>query len=83
MTSISIAEAIDNFYELTEKVNNHSAPLLIINDKGQNCYLVGEKDLNTILETMHLNSIDGLVKSIFKEAKRPRSEATPAKDLDW
>ena len=83
MASISITEARDNLYKLAEKVNQDSTPLLITNKNGSNCYLIGEEDFNAILETMYLNSIDGLVESILRESKAPRSEATPAKDLDW
>ncbi len=83
MASISITEARDNLYKLAEKVNKDSMPLLITNKNGKNCYLIGEEDFNAILETMYLNSIDGLVESILKESKAPRSELTPADDLDW
>ena len=76
MHTISITEARANLYKLIEEVNKTSSPLLITNKNGKNCYLIGEEDFNAILETLYLNSIDGLVDSIIREGKTPYSEAT-------
>ena len=83
MATISVTEARSNLYKICEEVNNSSSPMLITNKNGKNCYLVGEEDFNAILETMYLNSIDGLAESLIKESKTPYSEATNADDLDW
>ena len=83
MPTISVTEARSNLYKLLEEVNISSVPLLITNKNGKNGYLIGEEDFNAILETLHLNSVEGLVESILKEAKTPYSEAVPADDLDW
>ena len=83
MPTISIAEAKSNLYKLLEEVNNSSTPLLIKNKNGKNGYLIGEDAFNAILETMHLNSIDGLAESIIKEGKTPYEQAVDADKLDW
>ena len=83
MSTISITDARSNLYKICEEVNNDSSPLLITNKNGKNCYLIGEDDFNAILETVFLNSVEGLAESIINEGKTPYSEATNADDLDW
>ena len=83
MSTISITDARSNLYKICEEVNNDSSPLLITNKNGKNCYLIGEDDFNAILETVFLNSVEGLAESIVNEGKTPYSEATNADDLDW
>ena len=83
MPTISVTEARSNLYKLLEEVNNSSSPLLITNKNGKNCYLIGEEDFNAILETMYLNSQEGLADLIISEGKTPYSEAVSSDDLDW
>ena len=83
MSTISITDARSNLYKICEEVNNDSSPLLITNKNGKNCYLIGEDDFNAILETVFLNSVEGLAESIINEGKTPYGEATNADDLDW
>ena len=83
MATISVTEARSNLYKLLEEVNDSSTPLLITNKNGRSGYLIGEDDFNAMLETMYLNSVEGLVESILKESKTPYSEAKDADDLEW
>ena len=83
MATISATEARSNLYKLIEEVNNSSTPILITNKNGKNSYLIGEDDLNALLETNYLNSIEGLAESIIKEGKTSYKDATNADDLDW
>lgn len=83
MPTISMTEARSNLYKLAEEVNESSTPMLITNKNGKNCYLVGEEDFNAILETMYLNSIEGLADLILKEGETPYKNATPVDDVDW
>ena len=83
MATISVTEARSNLYKIFEEVNKSSCPLLVTNKNGKNCYLIGEEDFNAILETLYLNSVEGLVESIIKEGKTPYKDATNADDLDW
>ena len=83
MPTISVTEARSNLYKLLEEVNESSSPLLITNKNGKNCYLIGEEDFNAILETMYLNSVDGLADLIIKEGKTPYDEAVSPDDLEW
>ncbi len=81
MHTINVTEARANLYKLIEEVNKTSSPLLITNKNGKNCYLIGEEDFNAILETLYLNSIDGLADSIIREGKTPYKNATNIDDL--
>ena len=83
MPTISITDARSNLYKLAEEVNESSSPVLITNKNGKNCYLIGEEDFNAILETIYLNSIDGLADLIIKEGKTSSKDATPVEDVDW
>ena len=83
MPTISVTQARSDLYNLLEEVNESSTPLLITNKNGHNCYLIGEEDLNAILETLHINSIEGLAESIIKEGKTSYEDATNADDLEW
>ena len=83
MPTISMTEARSNLYKLAEEVNLSSSPVLITNKNGKNCYLIGEDDFNAILETMYLNSIEGLADLIISEGKKSYKEATPIEDVDW
>lgn len=83
MPTISMTEARSNLYKLAEEVNESSTPLLITNKNGKNCYLIGEEDFNAILETMYLNSIEGLADLIIKEGGTSYRDATPVDDVEW
>ena len=83
MATISVTEARSNLYKIMEEVNSNSSPLLITNQNGKNCYLIGEEDFNALLETIYLNSVEGLAESIIKEGKTPYKDAVNADDLEW
>ena len=83
MPTISVTEARSNLYKLLEEVNESASPILITNKNGHNGYLIGEEDFNAMLETMYLNSVDGLVESIIEEGNTPYDKATNADDVDW
>ena len=48
---------------------------LITNNKGHNAVLISEGDWKAIQETLYLNSIPGMTKSILKAAGEPRKAA--------
>lgn len=65
MTAITITQARANLYKLAEDVCASSQPVTITNNRGANCVLIGEDDWNAIQETLYLNSVPGLTKSIL------------------
>ena len=83
MQTISITEARSNLYKLAEEVNENSSPVLLTNKNGKNCYLIGEEDFNALLETMYLNSQEGLADLIIERGNAPREDFVDVDDLDW
>lgn len=65
MTAINATTARKNLYQLIQDVNANSTPVTITNSKGKNAVLLSEDDWNAMQETMYLNSIPGMVKSIL------------------
>lgn len=63
MTTINITNARKELYNLVEKVNLYNEPVLIVGKKG-NAVLVSENDWNALQETIYLDSIPNMAKSI-------------------
>ena len=61
----------------------HHDVLRIKRRNGENFIVLGEKDWNAIEETIHLNQVPGLVKSIKDSAQESLKEGTPFEELDW
>ena len=83
MPTISITEARSNLYKLAEEVNENSSPVLLTNKNGKNCYLIGEEEFNALLETMYINSQEGLADLIIERGNAPREDFVDVDDLDW
>ncbi len=50
---------------------------------GEDFILIGEKEWQAIEETIFLNQIPDLVKSIQEVEKEPIEMGTPLEELDW
>jgi PHD/YefM family antitoxin component YafN of YafNO toxin-antitoxin module len=68
--------------EVDRCINNHEA-LRVTRRNGDNFVVLGESDWQSIEETLYLNQVPGLVKSIQDAAAEPLEEGTSAEDLDW
>lgn len=68
MTSITIAKARNNLYQILADVNNNSEPIILTNSKGKNGVLISEDDWKAIQETLYLNAIPGMTESILRAA---------------
>lgn len=65
MKVINITNARKDLYNLIQKVNENSEPVLITG-KECNAVLISEGDWNSICETMRLKSIPGMEESLLK-----------------
>ena len=65
MSTINITNARKDLYNLVENVSVYHEPALIVGKKG-NAVLISEDDWNAIQETLYLDSIPGMTKSIFR-----------------
>lgn len=81
MSTINITNARKDLYKLVENVNNYSDPTLIVGKNG-NAVLISEDDYRALQETIFLNNIPEMAKSIIKGGNTPLSECTEYGE-DW
>lgn len=63
MNTISATQARAKLYRLIDQVNEDSVPVTITGQRG-NAVLIGEDDWLALQETVYLESIPGMTKSI-------------------
>jgi prevent-host-death family protein len=80
MEILSASKARSHLYRLIDQANEAHEPI-IISGKRNNAVLVGEKDWESIQETMYLISIPGMRESILQEMKEPIEESL--QELPW
>jgi prevent-host-death family protein len=80
MTTISATKARSSLYSLIDEANESHEPIQITGKRG-NAVLVSEEDWRAIQETLHLQSIPGMVESIKKAREEGISKAS--RKLDW
>lgn len=80
MTTINITNARKELYNLVENVNLYNEPTLIISKKG-NAVLVSENDWNALQETIYLNSIPNMAKSIKEGIDTPLENCIPEENI--
>jgi antitoxin YefM len=80
MTSITATQARQKLYSLIDEANESHEPIQITG-KRANAVLLSEDDWRAIQETLHLQSVPGLVDSI-QEASKEGIEGASDK-LDW
>ena len=83
MLALNISIARKNIYKLVEEINKNSSPVLLINKNGKNCYLVGEDDFNALLETIYLNSVNGLPDLIKERNKDSHKNFIDIDKFNW
>ena len=82
MSTINITNARKDLYSLVESVNLYHEPTLIVG-KRANAVLISESDWSAIQETLYLDSIPGMTKSILKGAKTSLDECVPEDMVNW
>jgi len=80
MSVVSVTEARKKLYRLLDEVSDSHEPIHI-NGKRHSAVLVSEEDWNAVCETMYLDSIPGMRKSIIKGLKTPVSKCS--KKVNW
>lgn len=70
------------FYELLKQVNDSHEPVIISGSKSENnAVIIGQKDWNSIQETLYLESTGTMDK--VREREKDNSGYTNIDDLDW
>lgn len=82
MSTINITNARKDLYHLVESVNLYHEPALIVGKKA-NAVLISEDDWSAIQETLYLDSIPGMTKSILDGAKDPLEDCVSEDMVEW
>ena len=82
MSTINITNARKDLYNLVESVNKYHEPALIVG-KRANAVLISEDDWSAIQETLYLNSIPGMTKSILDGAAESLDECISEDTVNW
>ncbi len=82
MSTINITNARKDLYNLVESVGLYHEPALIVGKKS-NAVLVSEEDWNAIQETLYLDSIPGMTKSILEGANEPLENCVSEDMVEW
>ena len=82
MSTINITNARKDLYNLVESVSLYHEPTLIVGKKA-NAVLVSEEDWSAIQETLYLDSIPGMTKSILEGAKESLDDCISEEMVEW
>jgi antitoxin YefM len=80
MTTVTASKARANLYKLIDQAEASHEPIQITG-KRSNAVLISEDDWRSIQETLYLESIPGLKKSILKAKKEGLKKAV--RKLSW
>ena len=79
----NIKDAKINLESIANFVNDKSQPYYIKNPNGNNCVVLSETDWNSIKDTIYLNSIPSLAKSIIELGREPNENFIEEDKIDW
>lgn len=82
MSTINITNARKDLYNLVEAVNKFHEPALIVG-KRANAVLISESDWSAIQETLYLDSIPGMTKSILEGVAETIEECISEDTVNW
>ena len=82
MSTINITNARKDLYNLVETVNMYHEPALIVG-KRANAVLISEDDWSAIQETLYLDSIPGMTKSILEGANETLEDCISEEMVEW
>lgn len=82
MSTINITNARKDLYNLVESVGLFHEPALIVGKKT-NAVLISEDDWSAIQETLYLNSIPGMTKSILEGANESIEDCVSEETVEW
>ncbi len=68
--------------EVDRAIREHR-PLRVTRRRGGDFVVLSAEDWNAVEETLYLNRVPGLAKSIRRAAKEPIGKGTALKDLNW
>ena len=82
MKTIPISRARENIYQIIEENVKFNEPIEITSRKGD-VVLISKEEWNSLLETLYLMSVPGLLDSIREADKVPIEEWGTLEDIGW
>lgn len=76
MTNTNITTFRKNLFEFVEQAVVYG-DVVNVSTKNGNAVVMSEEDYNSMVETLHLSSIPGMVESIKAAAQEPVEDCTP------
>ena len=83
MNVMDAVQVQEDLCKVISQVNEHSQPVTLTTDGGKNAVLVGEDDWNAIQETLYLNAIPGMARSLLNGKDTPLSSCIPESEVAW
>ncbi len=82
MLNINITNFRKNIYGVLEQTIKYNEPVNISTKTG-NAVVMSEEDYNSIMETLHLSSIEGMKEKIVDGMNTPLSECVDSSEVEW
>ena len=82
MEIYTTSEARANLYKIVDHVADFHEPIYIKGRKNK-AVLISQEDYDSLMETLYLHSIPGMVKSIIDASNEPTQECIPHNKVDW
>mgnify|MGYP002561621978 FL=1 len=82
MTNINITNLRKNLFDYINQAIEFN-DVINVNTKNGNAVILSEEDYNSLMETLYLSSVPGLVEKIKEGESEPVDEMVNADDLEW
>lgn len=83
MNAMNVTKAGANLFKIMAFVNDNSQPLTLTNSKGKKCSTCRTKWLESIQETIYLNSVPGMTESLIKGKNTPLADCLSEDEVEW
>ncbi|MGF6375374.1 antitoxin YefM [Clostridiales Family XIII bacterium PM5-7] len=71
-----------DLFNTLEQAVKYNEPINVMTKNG-NAIIISEADYNSMMETIYLHSVPGLVEEIIAAGSAPDSEFVDEKDVEW
>lgn len=82
MTNTNITNFRKNIYEMLENTIKFNEPINISTKKG-NAVVISEEDYNNLMETLYIESIQGLKEEIIERKNSKDEDFVKEEEVDW
>jgi prevent-host-death family protein len=83
MRHVTANTAQRDFNNILDNVTRYNEPITIVSDDNKIGVLLSMEEWRNIQETLYLQSIPGMVKSIKEAAAEPLADGIDASEINW